>query len=127
MNSAILTLDELAKYLRLPPAIIQEQVAQGNLPGRQIADEWRFLKDAIDDWLRCQDDNRPILPLSHHHSPAPVPKRDDGFDRSREDSLPVSPDNPWAAYIGRQNDAEVAEIEAELRAESDLGKSAWME
>jgi len=55
MQSSILTLEELADYLKLPPETVLQQANQGNLPGRKIADTWRFLKDAIDDWLRAQD------------------------------------------------------------------------
>ncbi|MFM2431232.1 MAG: hypothetical protein RLZZ511_2445 [Cyanobacteriota bacterium] len=60
MSSAVLTLDELADYLKLPPEMLLRQVNQGKLPGRKIEDTWRFLKDAIDDWLRTQD-SRTIL------------------------------------------------------------------
>jgi excisionase family DNA binding protein len=55
MRSAILTLEELADYLKLSPEIVLNQANQGKLPGRKIEDTWRFLKDAIDDWLRAQD------------------------------------------------------------------------
>jgi excisionase family DNA binding protein len=47
----VLTLDEVAAYLRLPEEAIVRQAAQGYLPGRQIEDTWRFHKAAIDDWL----------------------------------------------------------------------------
>jgi excisionase family DNA binding protein len=56
----VLTLDEVAAYLRLPKETIVRQAAQGYLPGRQIEDTWRFLKAAIDDWLRSHD-NRTLL------------------------------------------------------------------
>jgi excisionase family DNA binding protein len=52
MNSSILTLEELADYLKLSPEVVLKQASQGRLPGRKIEDTWRFLKDAIDDWLR---------------------------------------------------------------------------
>ena len=51
----VLTLDEVATYLRLPKEMVVRQVLQGQLPGRQIEDTWRFLKAAIDDWLRSHD------------------------------------------------------------------------
>ena len=63
MHPQILTIEEVADYLRLPPEVVLQEAAQGHLPGRKIADTWRFLKDAIDDWLRTQD-SRAIL-LSH--------------------------------------------------------------
>lgn len=57
----VLTLDEVAAYLRLPKETIVRQVAQGALPGRQIEDTWRFLKAAIDDWLRSHDSRTLLL------------------------------------------------------------------
>jgi hypothetical protein len=48
MNSSILTLEELADYLKLSPEVILKQTNQGRLPRRKIEDTWRFLKDAID-------------------------------------------------------------------------------
>jgi excisionase family DNA binding protein len=51
----VLTLEEAAKYLRLPREMIERQAAQGQIPGRRIEDTWRFLKAAIDDWLRSHD------------------------------------------------------------------------
>ena len=36
------------------PTLLSE-AAQGQIPGRQIADAWRFLKAALGDWLRVQD------------------------------------------------------------------------
>jgi excisionase family DNA binding protein len=51
----ILTLEEAAAYLRLPAETIARQAAHGQIPGRRIEDTWRFLKAAIDDWLRSQD------------------------------------------------------------------------
>jgi excisionase family DNA binding protein len=48
----VLTLEEASAYLRLPVAVVLRQASQGNIPGRKIEDNWRFLKTAIDDWLR---------------------------------------------------------------------------
>ena len=56
----VLTLEEAADYLRLPKEIIERQATRGQIPGRRIEDDWRFLKTAIDDWLRSQD-SRTIL------------------------------------------------------------------
>jgi excisionase family DNA binding protein len=60
MQTEVLTIKEVANYLRLPEEVILQEAAQGHLPGRKIADTWRFLKAAIDDWLRTQD-SRSIL------------------------------------------------------------------
>ncbi len=49
---SVLTLEEVSEYLRLPIETLQRQAQLGKLPGRKIENEWRFLKVAIDDWLR---------------------------------------------------------------------------
>jgi excisionase family DNA binding protein len=56
----VLTLEEASDYLRLPVEAVLRQASQGNIPGRKIENNWRFLKTAIDDWLRSQS-NRTIL------------------------------------------------------------------
>lgn len=56
----VLTLEEASAYLRLPVEAVLRQALRGNIPGRNIEDNWRFLKTAIDDWLRFQG-SRTIL------------------------------------------------------------------
>lgn len=56
----VLTIEEVADYLRLPLEVVERQAAKGQLPARRIEDAWRFLKSAVDDWLRSQD-SRTIL------------------------------------------------------------------
>ena len=51
----ILTLEETSEYLRLPVETVLNQALKGNIPGRRIEDNWRFLKAAIDDWLRAKN------------------------------------------------------------------------
>lgn len=60
MAPDVLTLEEVASYLRLPKETVERQATQGQIPGRRIEDTWRFLKAAIDDWLRSHD-SRTIL------------------------------------------------------------------
>ena len=57
----VLTLQETAEYLRLPQEIVERQAKKGQLPGRRIEETWRFLKAAIDDWLRSQDSRMLLL------------------------------------------------------------------
>jgi excisionase family DNA binding protein len=57
----VLTLEEAAVYLRLPEETIERQAAQGHIPGRRIEDTWRFLRAAIDDWLRSYDSRTLLL------------------------------------------------------------------
>jgi excisionase family DNA binding protein len=55
MLQDVLTLDEVAKYLRLPKETVERQAFQGRIPGRRIEESWRFLKKAIDHWLESHD------------------------------------------------------------------------
>ncbi len=64
MQVEVLTIKEVATYLRLPEDVVLAEVSHGNLPGRKVADTWRFLKTAIDDWLRSQDSRSIILSQS---------------------------------------------------------------
>lgn len=57
----ILTLEETSEYLRLPVETVLNQALKGNIPGRRIEDNWRFLKAAIDDWLRARNSRSVLL------------------------------------------------------------------
>ena len=57
----VLTLEEVSEYLRLSVETLQRQALLGKLPGRKIENEWRFLKVAIDDWLRSQSSRSTLL------------------------------------------------------------------
>jgi excisionase family DNA binding protein len=49
--SEILTVDELAEYLKMSRAKIYHMAQRGELPAAKIGAHWRFRKDIIDDWL----------------------------------------------------------------------------
>jgi excisionase family DNA binding protein len=51
----VLTLEELAEYLKVSAAAARRAVKEQNLPGRNIGGEWRFLRDAVANWLRGQE------------------------------------------------------------------------
>jgi len=48
----VITLAEAAAYLRVPEAEVVRLVRMQDLPGRLLGSEWRFLKSAIQDWLK---------------------------------------------------------------------------
>jgi excisionase family DNA binding protein len=50
--SEVLTSSEAAAYLRVAEAEVVRLANLLDLPGRQIGGEWRFLKTALQDWLR---------------------------------------------------------------------------
>jgi excisionase family DNA binding protein len=51
-SDEVLTLSEAAAYLRLAEADVVRLAHLQELPGRQIGNEWRFLKAGLQDWLR---------------------------------------------------------------------------
>jgi Helix-turn-helix domain len=57
----VLTLEEASAYLRLPTQTVVHQAMLGNIPGRKIETDWRFLKVAIDDWLRSKSGRSALL------------------------------------------------------------------
>lgn len=57
----VLTLEETASYLRMPTETIERVATRGQLPGRRIEDSWRFLREAIDEWLRSSDSRSVLL------------------------------------------------------------------
>jgi excisionase family DNA binding protein len=57
----ILTLEEASLYLRLPMETVVSQAIKGNIPGRKIENDWRFLKVAVDDWLRSKSSRQVLI------------------------------------------------------------------
>lgn len=52
----VLTLAEAAKYLRVDEQTLAELAAKRRVPSQKIGEEWRFLKKALDEWLRYPND-----------------------------------------------------------------------
>jgi excisionase family DNA binding protein len=50
-HDAILTMDELAAYLKISKSTLYKLAVDGKLPGQKIGKRWRFHKDAIDAWV----------------------------------------------------------------------------
>ena len=50
----ILTLEEVAHYLRLKPQTIYKWVQEGRIPGVKLGKEWRFRRSVLDRWLDDQ-------------------------------------------------------------------------
>ena len=49
----VLTLTEAAAYLRTSPEEVLRLVHERGLPGRRVGEDYRFLKAAVQDWLRA--------------------------------------------------------------------------
>jgi excisionase family DNA binding protein len=57
----VLTLEEAARYLRLPKPRLRRLASEGQVLGRQVDREWRFLKRALDEWLLGPDARTRLL------------------------------------------------------------------
>lgn len=47
----ILTIEEVASYLRLTPQTIYKWAQEKRIPAAKLGKEWRFRKSIIDSWL----------------------------------------------------------------------------
>ena len=47
----ILTLEELATYLKISRSTAYKLARSGKIPGRKIGRSWRFRKELIEQWL----------------------------------------------------------------------------
>lgn len=56
----LLTVKELAAYLRVHPTTIYRLLRAGELPACRLGSDWRFSREAIDAWIN----HRPAIELS---------------------------------------------------------------
>lgn len=54
MTDDILTLKEVAKYLKLAEKTAYRLAADGKLPGFKVGGSWRFKKEDIESWIAEQ-------------------------------------------------------------------------
>ena len=50
-ENEIMTLREVAAYLKLPEKKVEKMVRKKEIPATLIAKEWRFMRSVVDDWL----------------------------------------------------------------------------
>lgn len=59
--SNVLTLEEVAEFIRVPLDKLRALVDKGIIPGRNVAGEWRFWRGALIDWLSAGEDGKTKL------------------------------------------------------------------
>lgn len=52
-----MTIDDLAKYLKLSKSTLYKLCAEGKIPGIKVGRHWRFHHETIDAWLTQGDDS----------------------------------------------------------------------
>lgn len=58
MDTEFLTVEEVAEYLRLPLSTVYKLAQDNKLPGFKVGKHWRFRKDAIQEWIKKQENDR---------------------------------------------------------------------
>lgn len=48
----VLTIEELAAYLKIPKSTLYKLVREGKIPCQKVGRHWRFHRSAIDAWLK---------------------------------------------------------------------------
>ena len=51
-NDQVLTIDELAIYLKASKSTLYKLLSEGKIPGQKVGRHWRFSKEAINKWLQ---------------------------------------------------------------------------
>ena len=54
-SGSVLTIDELAGYLKVPKSTLYKLAQEGKVPGQKVGRHWRFRKETIDRWLENND------------------------------------------------------------------------
>jgi excisionase family DNA binding protein len=47
----IMTLEEVARYLKLKPQTVYKWAQEEQIPGAKLGKEWRFRKSILDEWI----------------------------------------------------------------------------
>lgn len=50
-HGTIMTIDDLAAYLKLSKSTLYKLCADGKIPGQKVGRHWRFHKAVIEKWL----------------------------------------------------------------------------
>src|SRR5947209_4047377 len=61
INHEVFTAAEAARFLRIKKARLEQLAEEGRIPARKIDDDWRFLRAALEEWLRGKSDSRTIF------------------------------------------------------------------
>ena len=54
----VLTIDELAEYLKISKSTLYKLVQEGKVPGQKVGRHWRFSRRMIDRWIEREDEGQ---------------------------------------------------------------------
>jgi excisionase family DNA binding protein len=53
-DNEVLTVFEVARFLRVPKSTVYKMARMGELPASKIGKHWRFLRRDLHDWMHCR-------------------------------------------------------------------------
>lgn len=65
MRESVMTVRELANYLKMKPVTIYKHAQGGKLPGFKVGATWRFKRKTIDLWIADQENNKESSSKKH--------------------------------------------------------------
>lgn len=57
----IMTIEEVAEYLRIPLSSLYKLAQQGKIPASKVGRHWRFRREVIDKWIDNQFETTKML------------------------------------------------------------------
>lgn len=57
MASSVMTVKELADYLKMKEVTIYKHAQKGKIPCFKVGSKWRFKKETIDKWIEKQENH----------------------------------------------------------------------
>jgi excisionase family DNA binding protein len=58
-DESVMTLEQMADYLKIAKRSLLRMAQNGDIPGTKIASQWRFMRSVIDDWMIARMKNLP--------------------------------------------------------------------
>jgi excisionase family DNA binding protein len=58
MANSMMTVEELAEYLKMKTVTIYKHAQEGKIPGFKVGSKWRFKKETIESWIAKQENKR---------------------------------------------------------------------
>ncbi|MBN2148872.1 MAG: helix-turn-helix domain-containing protein [Anaerolineales bacterium] len=68
--SEIMTIEDVADYLRIPVSSAYKLAQQGKLPGQKIGRHWRFYRPSLIDWVASAAAESSHTPSSQSRTPS---------------------------------------------------------
>jgi excisionase family DNA binding protein len=58
MADIMMTVEELAEYLKMKAVTIYKHAQSGRIPAFKVGSKWRFKKETIDRWIENQENHK---------------------------------------------------------------------